>query len=260
MIAEPGQFAADADATGAGVRPRSARPAGGDRTVAQAAYGNRVAEAGSAPWLAARGAARGRLAGMGDNAFLDRVIAKVPRGAVNDYVFKHWSVAGKVTEEALGFLPVPGVDADQFLGRVMDLDHYTGPIPHVVESRAVADPRFTPPRQVRFYQRVKIPLLGEVHQELVIERFADIGGFQAAAWKMLEPETAALSPKTAIRGGYNDGAWLVGPGVVGYALSSAPRREDVGFIKWKALTAGADVAASKVIRDNIAAMAKWAAR
>ena len=57
---------------------------------------------------------------------------------------------------------------------------------------------------------------------------------------------------------FNDGAWLVAPGVVAYALSSAPRREDVGFVKWKALTLGADVAASKVIKDNIAAMARWA--
>ena len=48
--------------------------------------------------------------------------------------------------------------------------------------------------------------------------------------------------------------------MVGYALSSAPRRDDVGFLKWKALTTGADVAASRVIKDNIAAMARWAAR
>ncbi len=193
--------------------------------------------------------------------FLARVLDRAPRGGagVTDYVFKHWSAAGKVTDEALGLLPVPGVDAKRFLAKVMDLDHYRGPIPHVVDSRIIPDPAYPPPAKARFYQRIKIPLLGDVHQELGIELVGEHAGYEIAAWHMLERETAALSPKDGIRGQYNDGAWLVAPGVVGYALSSAPRREDVGFLKWKALTAGADVAASKVIRDNIAAMARWAA-
>jgi hypothetical protein len=182
-----------------------------------------------------------------------------PGGAgVTDFVFKHWSVPGKVTDEALGVLPVPGVDAGKFLARVMDLDHYTGAIPHVVESRSIADARFVAPGQVRFYQRVKIPMLGDVQQDIAIEMMGQMAGFEVAAWTLLEPETAALPKDKGARSSYNDGAWLVGPGVVGYALSSAPRKEDVGFLKWKALTVGADVAASKVIRDNILAMAKWA--
>jgi hypothetical protein len=195
------------------------------------------------------------------NPFLTRVMQRMPAAGagVSDYVFKHWSAPGKVTDEALGVLAVPGVDVEKFLARVMDLGAYVGPIPHVVESRIVPDPAHTPPRAARFYQRVKIPLLGDVHQELVIERKGAHAGWEIAAWTMLERETAALS-KDAIRGQYNDGAWLVAPGVVGYALSSAPRRDDVGFLKWKALTTGADVAASKVIRDNIAAMARWASR
>ncbi len=200
---------------------------------------------------------------MSDNPFLARVLERMPRAdaPAGDYVFKHWSVPGKITEEALGVLPVPGVDPTRFLARVMDLDHYKGPIPHVVESRVVTDAAFPEPaKKARFYQRVNIPLLGDVHQELAIELLGDRNGYQVAAWSMLDRETGALSAKAAIRGQYNDGAWLVAPGLVGYALSSAPRREDVGFLKWKALTAGADVAASKVIKDNIAAMARWAAR
>jgi hypothetical protein len=140
----------------------------------------------------------------------------------------------------------------------MDVDHYKGSIPHVVECRSIADPRFTPPEKVRFYQRVNIPIIGDIHHELALSLLGERNGYQIAAWQMLDRETEALSGKQAIRSGYNEGAWLVAPGVVGYALSSAPRREDVGFIKWKALTAGADVAASKVIRDNIASMARWA--
>jgi len=192
--------------------------------------------------------------------FLTRVLERAPKGAVTDFVFKSWSMPGKVTSETLGLLPVPGVDAQKFFARVMDLDHYKGIIPHVVDSHCIADPRYVKPEKVRFYQRIKIPLLGDVHQELVLSLVGQHGDFQVAQWQMLERETEALSGKDAIRLQYSDGAWLVGPGVVGYALSSAPRREDVGFLKWKALTTGADVAASKVVRDNIAAMAKWASQ
>ena len=197
---------------------------------------------------------------MNPSAFVTRVLERLPAGGagVTDWKFTSWSVPNKPTSEALGVLPVPGVDAQKFLARVMDLDHYRGPIPHVAESRTIADSRYSPPQQQRFYQRVKIPLLGDVHQELVISLIGVHNGWDIAEWTMLDKETGALSGKDAIRGQYNDGAWLVAPNVVAYALSSAPRREDVGFIKWKALTTGADVAASKVIKDNIAAMAKWA--
>jgi hypothetical protein len=193
--------------------------------------------------------------------FLGRVLARLapPASAAGGYAFQSWSVAGKATAEALGVLPVPGVDPERFLTRVMDVDGYRERIPHVVESRAVADPRFPPPEKVRFYQRVNIPVLGDVHQENVLERAGEHGGWRVAVWHLLEEETGKLSPRTAIRSQYSDGAWLVAPGIVAYALSSAPRREDVGFLKWKALTAGADVAASRVIRENIAAMARWAA-
>jgi len=190
--------------------------------------------------------------------FIDRVLKRVGNPNVTSFRFETWTIAGKPTAEGLGLLPVPGIDPQKLLARVMDLDHYVGPIPHVVESRTVVDARFQPPQQRRFYQRIKVPLIGELHQESVIALAGSQGGFEIAAWHLLDKETEALSTKTAIRAQYSDGAWLVAPGVVGYALSAAPRREDVGFLKWKALTAGADVTASKVIRDNIAAMSRWA--
>jgi hypothetical protein len=192
--------------------------------------------------------------------FLKRMLERLPQGGsgVTDYQFKSWTPSGKPTAECVGLLPVRGVDAQKLLGKVMDVNAYKGAIPHVVESRSIADARFAAPNQVRFYQRVNIPIIGDVHQELVLSLTGEHHGYQICAWQLLDRETEALSPKTTIRSGYSDGAWLVAPNVVGYALSSAPRREDVGFIKWKALTTGADVAASKVIRDNIAAMARWA--
>ncbi len=190
--------------------------------------------------------------------FVQRVLERLPTGGVRDFQLKQWQMPGKPTSECVGFLSVPNVDATRLLERVMDIDHYKGNIPHVAESRSIIDPRFVPPQKVRFYQRVSIPLLGDVHQEIVLSLDGEHAGYQVASWHLLEAETAALSGKTAIRSQYSDGAWLVAPGVVAYALSSAPRREDVGFIKWKALTTGADVAAAKVIRENIAAMARWA--
>ena len=132
-------------------------------------------------------------------------------------------------------------------------------MPHVAESRSVPDGRFVPPQQVRFYQCIKIPLLGEVHHELVLERLGVVEGYEVAVWTMLGPETDALSKKR-IRSQYNEGAWLAKDGVVGYALSSAPRRDDVGFLKWKALTSGADALASAVVRENIDNMSRWSTR
>jgi hypothetical protein len=45
--------------------------------------------------------------------------------------------------------------------------------------------------------------------------------------------------------------------MLGYAFGSAPKRDDVGFLKWKALTSGADAAAGRVLRANIEGMARW---
>nr|MBA2319997.1 hypothetical protein [Deltaproteobacteria bacterium] len=70
----------------------------------------------------------------------------------------------------------------------------------------------------------------------------------------------ALSPEDGFRSDYSQGAWFARPGFLGYALASAPKREDVGFLKWKALTTGADAAAGRVVKANLEAMARWAAR
>lgn len=195
------------------------------------------------------------------NDFVKRVLERATSTGVRDYTFKSWSVPGKATSEAVGVLPVPGADAARVLGRVMDVGRYVGNVDHVVESRAIADPNFQPPAAVRFYQRIKIPILGELHHDLVMRRIEGTpGGWEIAAWELNQRETEALSSKVGIRSQYSDGAWLVAPGLVGYALSSAPRREDVGLLKWKALTSGGEIAAPKMIRENIEAMVRWASR
>ena len=197
---------------------------------------------------------------MEGQAFLDRVFARLKTAQRNGYHFDHWSFGGKPTDEGIGVLAMPGVDAEKLIARVMDVDHYRGNIDHVLESRSVKDARFTPPQQVRFYQRIDIPLLSELHQELVLVDGGTRDGWRYAWWYLLDKETEILSPKVAARSGYNFGGWFVAPGVVAYALSSAPRKEDLGFLKWKALTTGADAAASKVVRANIEGMSRWASR
>ena len=198
---------------------------------------------------------------MGEHeAFVERVVAQLPSAAPTSFTFKHWPFGGRVTEEGFALMPIPGADPEKLIAAVMDVDHYTGNIDHVAECRAIKDPRFQPPDHVRFYQRVNLPLLGAVHHELVLHRFGVKNGYTIAAWEILRPETDKLDPKQGFRSDYNHGAWVAAPGVVGYCLGSAPKREDVGFLKWKALTTGADAAAPAVLRGNIEGMARFAAK
>ncbi len=195
---------------------------------------------------------------MEHEAFLARVLERLPASPPTQFVFQSWNHGGRPTDEGFGLCPVPGVDPQKLLDAVMDVDAYVGNVQHVAECRSIQDDRFVPPDAVRFYQRVDIPMLGAVHHELALHRMGEKKGYQVAAWHVLREETDRLDPKKAFRSDYNFGAWLVMPGVVGYALASAPKREDVGFLKWKALTKGADAAAKRVVKANIEGMARWA--
>lgn len=197
---------------------------------------------------------------MEHTAFVDRVFSRLPSSTPSGLVFESWSHAGRPTDEGFGLLPVPGVDPEKLIAAVMDVDAYVGNVQHVSACRSIADDRFQPPQAVRFYQKVDIPVLGSVHHELVLHDLGERDGWRVAAWHVLRAETDALSTKEGFRSDYNIGAWLVKPGLVGYALASAPKRGDVGFLKWKALTAGADAAAKRVLKQNIEGMAAWAMR
>lgn len=197
---------------------------------------------------------------MESQAFVDRLFQRLPRLPPTDYVFFHWNHGGRPTDEGFGLLPVPGLDSAKVIAAIMDVGAYVGNVEHVVESRVIADSRYAPPQAVRFYQRVDIPMLGAIQHELVLQRMGARQGYEVLAWDLLKAETDALGTGRGARSDYNVGAWLVGNGVLGYALASAPRRDDVGFLKFKALTSGADAAASRVVKSNIEGMARWAAR
>lgn len=188
--------------------------------------------------------------------FLKRVIEKIPANKPSNYHFDSWK-SGRPTSEGLGLLPMPGIDGEKLFQCVMDVDHYVGNIAHVVECRTIDDSNYSQPESVRFYQKIKIPVLGDVHHELVMQRYGEHKGYQVIGWSLLEKETDALNKKQGMRSQYNDGCWLFADGIVGYGLSSAPKKDDVGFLKWKAMTAGADVTATKVVKENIEGMCNW---
>ena len=192
--------------------------------------------------------------------FVDRVVPHLPASPPPRMSFKNWSYGGRPTKEAVGVVAIPGVDPEAIMNAVMDVDHYVGNIDKVVESRSVPDPRFELPDSVRFYQRIKLPVLGSIHYENVLHRVGTRAGYEVVAWHLLEQETAALSARVGIRSAYSLGAWFAAPGIIAYALASGPRREDVGLIKWKAMTRGADVAASTALKINMEGMARWATR
>ncbi|MBX2799339.1 MAG: hypothetical protein KTR31_16810 [Myxococcales bacterium] len=194
---------------------------------------------------------------MQHEAFVERVLKRLPATPPTDFAFQHWSHDGRPTDEGFGIMAVPGADPEKVIAAVMDVDAYVGNVEHVDQCRSIADDRF---EGTRFYQRVSIPVLGAVQHELVITDLGERQGYRIAAWDVLRSETDALSTRDGFRSDYNSGAWLAAPGVVGYALASAPKRGDVGFLKWKALTTGADAAASRVLKANIEGLVAWSNR
>lgn len=194
---------------------------------------------------------------MSSAAFVDRVFRNLPRWG-SGFAFASWKQAGKVTKEGVGILST-SVDVDAVVARVMDVGRYVGNIDFVDICRPVSDPAHEPPKSVRFYQKIKIPVIGALHHELVLEDLGERDGWRVLGWYR-HPGSDTLNKREGARAEYNDGAWLVRPEAVGYALSSAPSRADVGRIKFAALTKGADAGAPRAVQANIEGMLKWARR
>jgi len=197
---------------------------------------------------------------MSASAFLDRVFANLPTARGSDLTFKAWRHAGRPTSEGVGVLAMPGVNVDKLAATIMNVGQYRGNIDYVEESRVIADPKYTQPQAVRFYQRVKVPMLAQIQMELVLTDFGERNGWRVLAWTQLDAETERLNPKQGARSDYNVGAWLIKPDAVAYALSSAPKKKDVGRLKFAALTKGADAGAAQVVKANIRGMVGWSRR
>ena len=194
------------------------------------------------------------------SAFIDRVWQHLPSSVPSQFHIARWRFDGRPTGEALGLLPAPGIDVAAVAARILDVDRYRGNVDHVEECRSIADARFSPPQSVRFYQRVKLPVLGAVQSEMALRDLGERDGWRVLAWDMLAPETNALNPRQGARMDYNVGAWLIRPDALGYALSSSPSRKDVGRLKFAALTKGADAGAGPILKGNIEGMLRWSRR
>lgn len=190
--------------------------------------------------------------------FLDDVFRRIPSAGVSEYSFQSWEREGRSTAEGIGLLPVANLDAEAIVDKVMDVKHYKGNIDRVGECRSISDGRFAAPGSLRIYQLIDLPVIGDVQHELALVDGGTRDGFRYVFWFLLESETAALDADKAARSAYSMGAWIMGKGMLGYALSSAPRREDVSWASWQALTAGADMTAKTVVKRNLEGMLKWA--
>ncbi len=193
---------------------------------------------------------------MSTNPLLDRIFARLYKPA-SGFKFESWRIPGRPTSEALGVLAVQ-VDVERMVERIKDVDSYRGNIDHVLESRGVQDPAYAPPEHLRFYQRLNIPMVAEVQFENVMHDHGERDGWRVISWQLLQAETDRLNKRAGARFDYNDGAWLLREDAVGYALSSAPRKSDVGRVKFALMTKGADVTAPAVLKNNIEGMVRWA--
>jgi hypothetical protein len=192
--------------------------------------------------------------------FLGRVLEKIPAStpASAGYQFWHWEWKGKPTNEAVGLKAIPGALPDKLIARVMDVESYVGNLAHVEVSRSDKDSAFVTPAKRRFLQVLSVPGLTRLQHELALVDAGTINGYRVAYWYLLKEKTDALDRKSAARSEFNIGAWLAAPGVVGYALSSWPKREDVNALQWFSLTSGANAVAKQIVEDNIDGMAAWA--
>lgn len=197
---------------------------------------------------------------MSAEAFLDRVMPHVAGFGGQPFGFASWRHAGRPTGEGVGVLTGQSVDVDALAARILAVDRYAGNIEFVEESRFSPGPEHQPPTAVRFYQRIKMPVLGALQMEIVLTDFGNRDGWRVLAWTQQDEATRALNPRKGARTDYNLGAWLLRSDAVGYALSTAPRRDDVGRLKFAALTKGVDAAAPRMVRGNIEGMVGWLQR
>lgn len=194
---------------------------------------------------------------MSADEFLDRVVSHL--GGLNPHRFSHasWRFENRPTAEAVGVLPRPDTDVAAMVTHILDVDGYPDNVRYVedvevVERRSDSD--------VTYVQRMNLPLIGRIQVQIHLSDYGERDGYRIVAWDQDNDATAALDKKRGARTAYNLGAWLLADDAVGYALSSAPLKSDVGTLKYLAMTKGGDATASEVLKQNIEGMVAWAHR
>ena len=179
--------------------------------------------------------------------------------SLNPERFSHtsWRFEGRPTSETVGVLPNPETDVELMVKHILDVEAYPDNVKYVeavdvIERRSDSD--------VTYVQHMNLPLIGRIQVQINLSDFGERDGFRVVAWDQDDEATAALDKKQGARTAYNLGAWLLTDHSVGYALSTAPLKSDVGTLKYMAMTRGADATASEVLKQNIHGMVNWAHR
>lgn len=194
---------------------------------------------------------------MSADEFLDRVMPHVAALSRDHFSHTSWRFESRPTSEAVGLLPNPDTDIEAMVQHILDVEAYPDNIRYVEDIEVVQRRSDT---DVTYVQHMNLPLLGRIQVQIHLSDFGERDGFRVVAWDQDDDGTAALDKKRGARTAYNLGAWLLAEDVVGYALSSAPRKSDVGTLKYMAMTRGADATASEVLKQNIHGMVAWAHR
>ena len=92
---------------------------------------------------------------------------------------------------------MPGIEPDEVITRVLDVNGYEGHITHVEDCRSLPVPARQTLEGVHCFQRISVPGVAKVQQKLVLVDAGTIKGYRLAYWYLLRPETEALDPKAA---------------------------------------------------------------
>lgn len=195
---------------------------------------------------------------VGAEEFLDRVMPEVSALSRDKFSYKSWRFENRPTSEGVGLKPNVDVDVETMVQRILDIEAYPANMKYVAECKItnrLSDTDFV------YVQKMNLPILGGIQCALHIADYGERDGYRVVAWNQDDPGTDALNKKQGgVRTQYNLGAWLVKPDEVAFSLSSAPRKDDVGSLKFAIMTKGADAGAGDLLRNNIESMIAWSKR
>ncbi|MDZ7577515.1 MAG: hypothetical protein U0904_04990 [Candidatus Nanopelagicales bacterium] len=190
--------------------------------------------------------------------FLSRVFLRVPELSRDRFSSKDWRFEDRPTVEGIGLRPGVDVDVVKMVSRILDVEGYVKNMSHVAECEIIkkySDTDFV------YIQKISVPILGGIQAALRLVDCGDRNGYRAVAWTLDDEATDALDKKHGgARLAYSLGAWLIRPDEVGYALSSAPRKSDVGSLKFSLMTKGANTVGGEVLKAAIEGMIAWSKR
>lgn len=189
--------------------------------------------------------------------FINRVNEHLPSMTRDGFTSDSWRVEGRPTNEAVGLKSGVNVDPDKMAARILDVGAYPGNVKYI-ESITVSEQGDD---YVIFTQKLKLPVLGGLQCVLKYQDHGDVDGYRMLSWHQLDDETAALDKSDGgARTEFNLGAWKIRSDEVAYALAAAPRKSDVGSLKYKMMTKGSDATGSGVLSNFIDTMIEWSQR